>query len=188
MIQSSDLKRGLLIELDGAPYLIEKVDVSSPQARAGNTVYKVRLRNLKTKQKLDKSYRGGDTFAEPDFEKRACQMLYRDANGLHFMDQENFEQFTFQESDLAWETKFLKDEMEGIVALYYNEEVIGLELPNHVTLKIKETTPGIKGASATARTKPATLETGHVVQIPEYIEQGETLKVDTRTGESLGRV
>ena len=187
MYTSSDLKRGLLIELDGAPFLIENVNVSSPQARGANTVYKVRLRNLKTRQKIDKSYRGGDTFVEPDFEKRACQLLYRDANGLHFMDQENYEQFSFQESDLDWELKFLKDEMEGIVALYYNEEVIGLELPNHVTLKISDTTPGIKGSSATARTKPATLETGHVVQIPEYIDEGETLKIDTRTGESLGR-
>ena len=187
MYTSSDLKKGLLIEIDGAPYVIENLNVSSPQARGGNTVYKVRIRNLKTKQKLDKSYRGGDTFAEPDFDKRPCQMLYRDGTGLHFMDQETYEQFTFQTEDLDWELKFLKDEMEGIVALYYNEEVIGLELPNHVELEIQETAPGIKGSSATARTKPATLETGHVVQIPEYIEQGETLKIDTRTGESLGR-
>ena len=187
MMQSSDLKRGLLIELDGAPYLIENVSVSSPSARGGNTIYKVRMRNLKTKQKRDESYRGGDTFAEPDFEKRPCQLLYKDANGYHFMDQENYEQFTFQESDLEWELKFLVDEMEGITALYYNEEVIGLELPNFVNLKITDTAPGIKGSSATARTKPATLETGHVVQIPEYIDEGETLKIDTRNGESLGR-
>lgn len=187
MYTSSDLKRGLLIELEGAPYLIEKVTVSSPSARGGNTIYKVRLRNMKTKQKLDKSYRGGDTFAEPDFEKRPCQMLYKDASGMHFMDQENFEQFTFQEDALEWELNFLQDEMEGIVALYYNEEVIGLELPNFVILKITDTAPGIKGSSATARTKPATLETGLVVQIPEHIDLGDSLKIDTRTGESIGR-
>ena len=187
MIQSSDLKRGLLIEMDGAPFLIENVTVTSPSARGGNTIYKVRLRNLMTKQKLDKSYRGGDTFAEPDFEKRPCQLLYRDANGLHFMDQETYEQFSFQEEALEWELNFLIDDMEGITALYYNEEVIGLELPNFVNLKITDTAPGIKGSSATARTKPATLETGLTVQIPEYIDQGETLKIDTRSGESLGR-
>jgi elongation factor P len=187
MITSSDLKRGLLIELEGVPYLIETLTVTSPSGRAGNTIYKVRLRNLLNKQKIDKSYRGGDTFAEPDFEKRPCQLLYRDASGIHFMDQETYEQFTFQEDALEWELKFLVDNLEGITALYFNEAVIGLELPNFVNLKITETAPGIKGSSATARSKPATLETGLVVQIPEYIDQGETLKIDTRTGESLGR-
>lgn len=187
MYTTSDLKKGLLIELDSAPFLIENVTVTSPSARGGNTIYKVRMRNLMTKQKLDKSYRGGDTFLEPDFEKRPCQMLYRDPNGLHFMDQESYEQFSFQEADLEWELKFLQDEMEGIQALVYNGGVIGLELPTTVTLKITDTQPGIKGSSATARTKPATLETGHVVNVPEFIELGESLTVDTRTGESLGR-
>ena len=93
----------------------------------------------------------------------------------------------FQEADLEWELKFLQDEMEGIQALVYNGGVIGLELPTTVTLKITDTQPGIKGSSATARTKPATLETGHVVNVPEFIELGESLTVDTRTGESLGR-
>jgi len=187
MYTTSDLKKGLLIEMDGAPYVIENVHVSSPSARGANTIHKVRLRNLKTRQKLDKSFRGGDTFAEPDFEKRACQLLYRDSHGIHFMDQESFEQFTFQEADLEWELKFLKDEMEGILALVYNGEVIGLELPTSVALQITDTQPGIKGSSATARTKPATLETGLVVNVPEFIETGETLHIDTRTGESLGR-
>ena len=187
MYSTSDLKRGLIIEMDGAPYLVENLTVSSPQARGGNTITKVRLRNLKTKQKRDESFRGSETFGEPDFEKRPCQLLYRDANGLHFMDQENYEQFSLQEADLEWELKFLKDEMEGILALIYNEEVIGVELPNTVALKITDTPPSMKGASATARTKPATLETGHVVTVPEYIETGEVMTIDTRTGESVGR-
>ena len=101
--------------------------------------------------------------------------------------KENYEQFSLQAEDLEWEMKFLKDEMEGIQSFVYNGDVIGLELPNTVALQITETAPGIKGSSATARTKPATLETGHTVQVPEYIENGETLTVDTRTGESLGR-
>jgi elongation factor P len=187
MYSASDLKRGVIIELDGAPYAVETVHVVSPSARGANTMYKVRLRNLKTKQKRDESYRGGDTFAEPDFEKRPCQLLYRDATGLHFMDAESYEQFAFQPEDLEWELNFLKDEMEGIQALFYNEEVIGLELPNTVVLTVADTPPAIKGSSATARTKPATLETGHTVTVPEYIESGESLTIDTRTGESLGR-
>lgn len=187
MYATSDLKRGLLIELDGAPYLIENVTVTSPSARGGNTIHKVRMRNMRTKQKVDKSYRGGETFAEPDFEKRPCQLLYRDPNGIHFMDQESYEQFSFQESDLEWELNFLQDEMEGIQAFVYNGEVIGLDLPTTVALKITDTQPGIKGSSATARTKPATMETGLVVNVPEFIETGEVLNIDTRTGESLGR-
>jgi elongation factor P len=187
MYSTSDLKRGLVVELDGAPYVIESVTVSTPSARGANTIHKVRMRNLKTRQKRDESFRGGDSFAEPDFEKRPCQLLYRDATGLHFMDQENYEQFAFSPDDLEWEMNFLKDEMEGIQALVYNEQVIGLELPTTVVLRITDTPPAIKGASATARTKPATLETGHTVTVPEYIETGELLTVDTRTGESLGR-
>ena len=187
MYATSDLKRGLLIELEGAPYLIENVTVTSPSARGGNTIHKVRMRNMRTKQKVDKSYRGGETFGEPDFEKRPCQLLYRDPNGIHFMDQESYEQFSFQESDLEWELNFLQDEMEGIQAFVYNGEVIGLDLPTTVALKITDTQPGIKGSSATARTKPATMETGLVVNVPEFIETGEVLNIDTRTGESLGR-
>lgn len=187
MFSTSDLKRGLIVEWEDAPHVVESVHVSTPSARGANTIHKVRLRNLKTKQKRDASFRGGDTFGEPDFEKRPCQLLYKDAQGYHFMDQQSFEQFSFQAADLEWETKFLKDEQDDILALVYNGEVIGLELPTTVTLRIVETPPSMKGASATARSKPATLETGHVVNVPEYIEPGEMLTVDTRTGESLGR-
>ncbi len=187
MYSTSDLKKGLIIELDGAPHVVESVKISSPTARGGNTISRVRLRNLKTKQKVDKSFRGSESFADPAFEKRDCQLLYREQDTFHFMDQMTFEQFFFEKDDIEWEANFLRDELEGIRALIYNDEVIGLELPSHVTLKIAETQPSIKGASATARTKPATLETGHVVQVPEHIGPDDVLNVDTRTGEFLGR-
>ena len=103
------------------------------------------------------------------------------------MDQETYEQFSFQEEDLDWELKFLKDEMEGIVALYYNEEVIGLELPNHVTLRSPKRRRGSRAPRRRRARSPPRSRRAHVVQIPEYIDQGETLKIDTRTGESLGR-
>ena len=187
MLSPSDLKRGVIIDYDGAPCSVESVKVSSPTARGGNTITRVRLRNLRTKQKLDVSFRGNESFAEPAFEKRPCQLLYREQDMFHFMDQSNYEQFAIHEGELEWELNFLKDELEGLRALWADEELLGIELPTSVALTITETPPAIKGASATARTKRATLETGHVINIPEHIAEGETVNVDTRTGDFLGR-
>lgn len=187
MLSTNDLKRGAVIEYEGAPCAVESVSVSSPTARGGNTITRVRLRNLRTKQKLDVSFRGGETFPEPDFEKRPCQLLYVEKGMYHFMDAESYEQFGIHEDDLEWERSFLKDDTEGLVAIRCDEELLGIELPNSVALQITETTPAIKGASVNARTKPATLETGYVIRVPEHIGEGEIVSVDTRTGEFLGR-
>lgn len=187
MLSTNELKKGVIIDYDGAPCAVESVKVSSPTARGGNTITRVRLRNLRTKQKLDVSFRGGETFAEADFEKRPVQLLYVEQGTYHFMDQENFEQFGIHEDDLEWERGFLKDDMEGILALRSEDEIFGIQLPNTVALKITETTPAIKGASVNARTKPATLETGVAVKVPEHIAEGEVINVDTRTGDFLGR-
>jgi len=187
MYSTSDLKRGVIVELDGAPHLVETVQVSSPSARGAATITKVRLRNLRTKQKVDKSFRGSETFPVPDVEKRPVQYLYDDPQAFHFMDTESFEQFAFQREDLEWEGKFLVEGVEDLRAFYYNGTPIAIELPTSVVLEITETAPGVKGNSATGRTKPATLSTGHVVQLPEHVEQGTRVSVDTRTGEFLGR-
>jgi elongation factor P len=187
MYTTSDLKKGLILEYEEAPCMVESIQISSPSARGASTIFKVRLRNLKTKQKLDKSFRGGDTFAVPDFNRVSCQYLYKDQDAWHFMNQETYDQFFFPNEDIEWESQFLKDELEGIMCLIYNEQVIGLQLPTTVTLQITETPPSIKGASATARTKPATLETGLIVQVPEHISPGDSVNVDTRTGDFLGR-
>ncbi|MCA9322289.1 MAG: elongation factor P [Planctomycetes bacterium] len=187
MYDIAELKKGVIVDWDEAPHQVETVTSSSPQARGASMIYKVRLRNLKTKQKVDKSFRSGDTFRVPDFQRRPVQFLYRDQDTFHFMDQASYEQFHFDRSDLEWEVKFLKDELEGIVSLVYNDEVIGLEIPPTVVLSIVETAPGIRGNSATKREKPATLETGHVVQVPEYMTTGELVSVDTRSGAFLGR-
>ena len=115
------------------------------------------------------------------------QLLYRDAQAFHFMDQESYEQFALDRGDLAWESNFLVDEMEGLVALMYNGAPLALELHNNVALDIAKTSPSVKGNSATGRTKPATLETGFTIQVPEHVDQGVKVNVDTRTGEFLGR-
>ncbi len=188
MYSTGDLKRGLIIDLDGAPHLVDNVQISSPTARGASTITRVRMRNLKTKAKVDKSFRGNESFAVPDIERRKVQLLYRDAQALHFMDQASYEQFALDREDLEWELNFLVDEMEGITAFFYNGAAIAIELANNVPLRITDTNPGVKGNSATGRTKPATLETGYEVQVPEHIDQGVLVSVDTRTGGFLGRV
>jgi len=187
MYSTSDLKRGVILELEDVPHLVESVSVSTPSARGASTIHRVRLRNLKTGQKVDRSFRGGETFGVPDVDRRPVQLLYRDAQAFHFMDQESYEQFALDRADLAWEANFLVDEMEGLVALMHNGAPLALELPNNVSLSIAETSPSVKGNSATGRTKPATLETGFVVQVPEHVDPDIKVNVDTRTGEFLGR-
>lgn len=187
MYSVSDLKRGVIVELDGAPHIVETVQTSSPSARGASTITRVRMRDLRTKQKVDKSFRGSETFPVPDVEKRPVGFLYDDPDAYHFMDNETYEQFAFQKSDLEWEGKFMTEGIEDMRVLYYNGAPIAIELPASVSLEIVETAPGVKGNSATGRTKPATLSTGHIVQLPEHIEQGTRVNVDTRTGEFTGR-
>jgi len=187
MFTVSDLKSGVVIEFDGAPHVVESTKVSSPTARGGNTIRKVRLRNLQTKQVVDKSFRGNETFAVPDVERRPLQYLYADPSELHFMDLEKYDQFQLRREEIEWETQFLVEGIDGLRALYFNGNPIALELPNTVALTVTETAPGAKGNSATGRTKAATLETGFTIQMPEHIDQGTRVIVDTRTGEFIGR-
>lgn len=187
MYTTSDLKRGLLLVLDGAPHAVESMQVSSPSARGGNTIHRVRFRSLITGQRVERSFRGGETFQPADVDRRPIQFLYEEPGKFHFMDLETFEQFEIARADIEWEANFLIEGIEGLRAQYYNGAPIGLELPNTIALEISETSPGVKGNSATGRTKPAKLSTGLVVQVPEHIDQGVRISVDTRTGEFLGR-
>ncbi len=184
---AKDIKRGQVVSYNGAPCMIETVSVQSPSARGAATFYKFRARNLLTKQKVDITLRGGESLDEADFQRRAVKHLYADANELHFMDQEDYNQYSLPKEDVVEECKYFTEETEGLLALIHEDQCIGIQLPSSVPLKVTQCDPGIKGASATARTKPATLETGLVVQVPEYLAEGETIKVDTRTGQYLSR-
>jgi elongation factor P len=188
MLSPGQLKRGLIIEVDGAPCVVENIAVQTPSSRGANTIWKVRARNLRTKQKVDKAFRSGDSIVEPNFEKRPVQFLYSDVSQYHFMDLEDYNQFALVREEIEEETRYLVDDLEGIRALVLDEEVIGIELPLTVDLKITDCDPAVKGNSATARTKKASLETGHIVQVPEHISPGETVRVDTATGKFVGRV
>ncbi len=184
---AKDIKRGHIVNYNGAPCLIETINVQSPSARGAATFYKYRARNLITKQKVDITLRGGESLAEADFQKRPVKFMYADPADAHFLDEGNYEQYALPCGELADELKYLTESLEGVQALIYNDQCVGVQLPVAVELKVVACDPGIKGASATARSKPATLETGLVVQVPEYLSQGERIKVDTRNGEYLSR-
>jgi elongation factor P len=187
VVPAKDFKRRMVVEIDGAPHMIEQIQVQTPSARGAATLYKIKARNLKTRNRVEKSYRGTDSLNESSFERRAIQFLYRDADGFHFMDSTDFNQFSIPSDDLADQAPFMSENMEGVEALLVDDEVIGIELPDTVELSITETAPGVRGNSATGRTKQAKLATGHVVQVPEHLDQGVVVRVDTRTGEYLGR-
>ena len=187
MVPAKDFKRRMVVEIDGAPHMIEQIQVQTPSARGAATLYKIKARNLKTKNRVEKAYRGTDALNESSFERRPVQYLYRDGDEFHFMDSEDFTQFSFNADSLGDLVAFMTENMEGVQALVVDDEVIAIELPDTVELPIVESAPGVRGNSATGRTKPAKLATGHVVQVPEHLDQGEIVRVDTRTGEYLGR-
>lgn len=187
MVPAKDFKRRMVVEIDGAPHMIEHIQVQTPSARGAATLYKVKARNLKTRNRVEKTFKGGDSLAESSFERRPVQFLYKDAEGSHFMDSADFNQFSLTADDLEDQAPYMTENMEGVEALVVNDEVIGIEIPDTVDLSITDTAPGVRGNSATGRTKPATLSTGAVVQVPEHMEPGTIVRVDTRTGEYLGR-
>ena len=186
-MQAKEIKSGHIVNYNGAPCLIGSVTVQSPTARGAATFYKYRARNLITKQKADITLRGGESLDEADFRKRPVKFMYADATHLHFLDQEDYNQYSLIKEDVADESPYLTVELDGVHALIYNDECVGIQLPVAVELVVVECDPSIKGASATSRTKPAKTETGLVVQVPEYLTAGEKIKVDTRDGSYLSR-
>jgi elongation factor P len=188
VVPAKDFKRRMVVEIDGAPHMIEHIQVQTPSARGAATLYKIKARNLKTKTRVEKSYRGTDALSESSFERRPIQFLYRDPESCHFMDAADYNQFSLSTEELSDLLPYMTENMDGIEALVVNDEVIAIELPDTVELDLVDTSPGVRGNSATGRTKPATLSTGHVIQVPEHLDPGVTVRVDTRTGEYLGRV
>jgi elongation factor P len=184
---AKEIKRGNVVNYQESPCMIESVTVQTPSARGANTLYKFRARNLITKQKVDVTLRGGESLDEADFRRRQVSYMYADATHLHFLDQVDYNQYSLSKDDLAEEINYLTEELEGVQALIHNEQCVGIQLPLTVELRVVQCDPGVKGDSATGRTKPATLETGLVVQVPEYLSEGERVKVDTRTGQYLSR-
>ncbi len=187
MPKACDLKRGAVVEIDGEVYVTKDVEVKSPSSRSGTTLYKVRFTHVQTKQKRDESFKGDDLLKEADFVRRAAQYSYRDGDSYVFMDNEDFSQYTLNAEDIDEQAGFLSEGLDGIFVLLGGDQVLGIELPASVTLEIVETAPGLKGSSATGRTKPARLNSGLEVQVPEYLATGERIKINTETGKFMAR-
>jgi len=186
-MQAKEIKPGAVVVSQDIPVLIETVQVQTPSARGAATLYKFRGRNLVTKQKIDITLKGTESLDAADFERRPVKLMYVDGQQVHFLDQNDFNQHTIDRELVADEMLYVTEELEGVLALVYNDECVGLQLPSAVELNVTECDPGVKGNSATNRTKPATLETGLIVQVPEYLSAGQRIKVDTRTGQFLSR-
>jgi len=186
-MQAKEIKPGAVVNYQGAPILIETVSVQTPSARGAATLYKYRGRNLVTRQKTDLTLKGGDSLDEADFQRRPAKMMYTDATHVHLLDLGDYNQYSLALDDVGDQRGYMSEELEGMLVLIYNDECVGVQLPTAVELTITECDPGVKGNSATGRTKPATLETGLQIQVPEYLSQGEKVKVDTRNGQYLSR-
>ena len=186
-MQAKEIKPGSIVVFEGAPVIIESMSVQSPSARGAATLYKFRGRNIVTRNKVDITLKGTESLEAADFQRRNVTVMYTDAQQMHFLDAENYNQYSLDLSDIENERQFITENLQGIMALIYNEECVGIQVPASVDLIVTECDPGVKGNSATSRTKPAKLETGLTVQVPEYLKQGETVKVDTRTAQFLSR-
>ncbi|HIJ23324.1 MAG: elongation factor P-like protein YeiP [Gammaproteobacteria bacterium] len=187
MPKASELKRGVIVEINNTPHAVKTVEAKSPSSRGASTLYKIRFTNLQTGQKLDESYKGDDLLKEAYCQRRQVQYSYNDGEHYVFMDQEDYSQYEVRGDELTEEAGYLTEGLDGIIALLSDEKLLGIELPQTVSLAITETAPGIKGATATGRTKPATLSTGIEVQVPEYLEPGEEIKIHTGTGKFISR-
>ncbi|MDR3181367.1 MAG: elongation factor P [Planctomycetaceae bacterium] len=184
---AKEIKRGEVVVYNGSPCIIETINVQSPSARGAATLYKFRARNLVTKQKADITLKGTESLDSADFQRREIKYLYSDADECVFMDNLDYNQYNVKKTDIADEMQYITEELEGIRALIYNDECVGIEVPTAVTLKVTKCDPAARGNSATSRAKPAILETGLEVQVPEYLEEGELVRIDTRSGDFLSR-
>jgi elongation factor P len=182
---TSEFRKGLKIELDGKPYIM--VDFQHVKPGKGGAFVRTKLKNLMTGAVIERTFRSGEKVDKPDLEEKEMQYLYKDDDGYQFMDMETFEQVFITADQVGESADFLKDGLE-LTVLYHDNKPISLELPNSVELKIIETEPGVKGDTASGGSKPAKLETGLVVQVPLFLEEGEVLRIDTRTGEYIERV
>ena len=184
MINVNDFRTGLTIEVDGEIYTV--LDFQHVKPGKGAAFVRSKLRNIRNGNIVDKTFRAGETVGRAHVETRPAQYLYSSGDEYVFMDTETFDQFTLTRQQLEWELNFLKENMTVNITSYQGE-IIGINLPNSVELKVVETEPGVRGNTATNATKSAKLETGYVVQVPLFIEEGDVLLIDTREGRYISR-
>lgn len=185
MYESSDLRKGLKIEIDGEPYVITQFEFVKPGK--GQALYKCKLKNMVTGSQFDKTYRSGEKFNEANLEEVEMEYLYYDGDAYCFMNTTNYNQDLLTEDQLGDAKELLKENTVCNV-LMFEGRAIGVSLPNFVELRVTEAEPWAKGDTAAGSTKPATLETGYVLQVPPFVNEGEKIRIDTRTGQYVERV
>lgn len=181
---TNDLKNGMTLDIDGE--LLSVIEFQHVKPGKGGAFVRTTLRNLRTGSVVDRRFNAGERVERAFIEKREQQFLYRDGSDFVVMDNETFEQANVAEASMGDAASFVS-EGSTIVLLMYGEEIVGTELPASVELNITETEPGVQGDRVSGARKPATLETGHVVQVPLFVEPGDRIKVDTRSGEYITR-
>ena len=185
MYESGDLRKGLKIEINGEPYIIVQFNFVKPGK--GKALYKCKLKNMLSGVIFDQTFRSSEKFKEADLEEQEMEYLYSDGNNYCFMNTSTYDQEFLSEDQVGDLLKFLKENTVCNV-LFFDGRAIGISLPNFVNLRVVKTDPWVKGDTAAGSTKPAILETDYVVQVPPFVEKGELVKIDTRTGEYVERV
>jgi elongation factor P len=185
MYDSRDLRKGLKIEIDGAPYVVVQFQFTKPGK--GKAYYKCKLKNMVTGAQFDRTFRSSDKFNEANLEEHEMEYLYSDGEQYCFMNTSNYEQEFLDKDQVGEAVDFLKENTVCNV-LFFEEKPIGISLPIFVNLKVVKSDPWVKGDTASGDTKPATLETGYAIQVPPFVEEGELVRIDTRTGEYVERV
>jgi elongation factor P len=184
MYSTADFRKGLRIEIEGKPYLI--VDFQHVKPGKGGAFVRTKLKNLINGRVTDQTFRSGEKVGRPDLEDKDMQFLYREGDKFVFMDNETFDQVELNAEQVGEQAQFLQENI-SVKILNYHQEPIGLELPTFVELTVTATDPGFKGDTASGGNKPATLETGVVIQVPLFIAEGDKLRIDTRTGAYIER-
>jgi len=183
-VSTAEFKKGLKIQLDGEPYSI--VDFQHVKPGKGGAFVRTKLKHMKLGRVIDNTFRAGEKVELVDFDEKRMQFLYRD-DAYHFMDLDTYDQIALAPGQVGDARDFLKENTE-VEILFIDGNPVSVELPNFIELQVVKTDPGIRGDTATGGSKPATLETGAVIQVPLFLNEGDVVKVDTRSGEYLGRV
>ncbi|PWI34067.1 elongation factor P-like protein YeiP [Vibrio albus] len=187
MPKASDIKKGFAVSLNGKVLLVKDFDITTPGGRGGAKIYKFRFKDLATGAKVEESFKSDEMLETVEMTKRQVMFSYIDGEEYIFMDNEDYSQYTFNQGDIKDELLFITEETLGVQAVLINGSAVAIELPASVDMVIEETDPSIKGASASARTKPARFATGLTVQVPEYIASGEKIKINTTDCKFMGR-
>lgn len=185
MISTGDFRNGARLELDGEPYYI--VEFQHVKPGKGGAFVRTKLKSYKTGNVIDRTFRSGERFEEPNLQEREMQFLYAAGDSYTFMDTESFEQFTYEKKELGENADLLKENTVSKI-LVYEHRPIAVELPIFIELKVVDAEPGVRGDTASGGTKPAVVETGATIKVPLYLEVGEVIKIDTRTRAYVERV